>query len=692
MPCDAAARAPAAPDADLYCIDLIPAPEFRPASGRAELMPAATPFGVAVDSEGHHLYDLAVHVAGLPTPETVGAASYVAWATTPTLAPVARLGIVGDDRTAHGRIAFDEFIVLVTAEPDTSVIDRWHGEVVLRGQSASMRLLPHEGEPLWYLGASAGAGERHDHAPVPALAPAWVLPPMHPHVPMPPGMHGLRPDVAPFMPAPAPSADIPVARPRERVTLGDGATLDLVAGPVRRRIGGRTFTMYGFNGQYPGPLVEVPEDATITVNFTNRTSLPTTVHWHGVRLDNRFDGVPHLTQPPVPPGGSFRYRVHFPDAGLYWYHPHHREDVLQDLGLYGNLQVRSPEPDYYGPAHSEAVLMLDDLLIGDHGPVPYGRDAATHALMGRFGNVFLVNGEPGWRRDVKKGEVVRFFLTNVASTRTFNVSFGGTRVKLVAGDLGRFEREAWVESVVLAPAERYIVDVRFEQPGDVAIVNRVRALDHLYGSFFTETDTLGVVHVSAEAAVPDLSAAFERLRANPELSAEIERYVARVPDTPDHALVLTMRVDSLPFPIEPFMRLDSAYFNPVEWSGTMPMMNWVATGNDLEWILREPSTGRENEEIDWQFSVGDVARIRLTNDRNAFHAMQHPIHIHGQRFLVLSRNGVPNENLVWKDTILLPVGTTADILLELSNPGDWMLHCHIAEHLEAGMKMVLRVR
>ena len=101
--------------------------------------------------------------------------------------------------------------------------------------------------------------------------------------------------------------------------------------------------------------------------------------------------------------------------------------------------------------------------------------------------------------------------------------------------------------------------------------------------------------------------------------------------------------------------------------------------------------GAVNEEIDWRFRVGDVVKIRLSNERRVLHAMQHPIHLHGQRFLVVAVNGSPTDNLVWKDTVLLPVGATVDILLELSNPGDWMLHCHIAEHLESGMKMVFRV-
>ncbi len=105
----------------------------------------------------------------------------------------------------------------------------------------------------------------------------------------------------------------------------------------------------------------------------------------------------------------------------------------------------------------------------------------------------------------------------------------------------------------------------------------------------------------------------------------------------------------------------------------------------------DAASGAENTDISWSFRVGDVVKIRLHNDRGAFHAMQHPLHIHGQRFLVLEQNGEPNQNLVWKDTVLLPAGSTTDILLELSNPGRWIVHCHISEHLESGMKFVFDV-
>jgi FtsP/CotA-like multicopper oxidase with cupredoxin domain len=504
----------------------------------------------------------------------------------------------------------------------------------------------------------------------------------------------LRPNATPYLPRVPANTPIARARPRELVRLADGDTLRLNAGIVERAFKGRTLTMFGFNGQYPGPLLLVPQRAEVVVELTNALDQSTTVHWHGVRLDNRSDGTPELTQQPVPPGGRFTYHVRFPDAGIYWYHPHVREDIQQDLGLYGNMLVRSPRADYFGPAHREEVLMLDDLLLNDDGLVPFGENVATHALMGRFGNVLLVNGEPRYTLSVRRGEVVRFFFTNVSNTRTFNLSFPGARMKVVAGDVGNFEREEWVESVVIAPAERYVVHVRFDRGGEVALVNRVQALDHLFGRFYYETDTLGVVRVASRAVARDVSASFASLRADTAARAEIARF--RPPPyagrAPDRSLMLTVETKDLPFFTRSMMQLDSIYFTPLEWTGTMPGMNWASTSDQVRWVLRDPATGKENMDIDWSFRRGDVVTVRMSNERQSFHGMQHPIHIHGQRFLVLAVNDVPNTNLVWKDTVLIPVGFTVDILLDLSNPGRWMLHCHIAEHLSAHMMMAFTVQ
>ncbi len=169
--------------------------------------------------------------------------------------------------------------------------------------------------------------------------------------------------------------------------------------------------------------------------------------------------------------------------------------------------------------------------------------------------------------------------------------------------------------------------------------------------------------------------------------ADIDRVRAAFDRPPDRTLVIRMEAPGLPFVVGRFLAFDSIYFHPVEWGGTMPMMNWNSTTADVRWILEEPGTGRRNMDIRWDFKVGDLVRIRIVNLRETLHAMQHPIHFHGQRFLVLAQNGVRNTNLAWKDTFLLPAGGSADLLLEASNPGTWMAHCHISEHLESGMMM-----
>lgn len=516
--------------------------------------------------------------------------------------------------------------------------------------------------------------------------------PMPMDMPMPPGFAGLAPPVGSFLPGEGVDpATVPMVKPSTVVRMNDGDTLDLTARLVRRTIDGHTFVMYGFNGQVPGPMIRVKQNATIVVRFHNRIDLPATVHWHGVRLANPNDGVPGVTQDPVAPGGSYVYTVHFPDAGVYWYHPHVREDIEQAMGLFGNMLVDSPEQGYYSPVNAEQALMLDDMLINADTLIPFGKKGADFALMGRVGNVLLVNGEPHWQMHVDSGAVVRFYITNVASSRTYNLSFGGAPMKVVAGDVSRFEHEERVPSVVIAPAERYAVEVKFPHPGRYAFVNAVQAINHYEGEFRPEVDTMGVVEVEHEAAKPDLSHQFATLRSNEAVTRDIARYRQYFDRKPDKSLTLSVRPGNLPLFTVQFMSVDTAYFAPVEWVDGMPMMNWLSSSEQLEWIIRDDSTGKENGDIDWHVKQGSVVKLRIFNDPRSFHPMQHPIHLHGQRMLVVARDGVPTKNLVWKDTAIIPVGSTVDLLIDASNPGAWMLHCHIAEHLGSGMMTVLHV-
>jgi FtsP/CotA-like multicopper oxidase with cupredoxin domain len=643
-----------------------------------------------VDESGHQLFAPAITLANLPDPRTLGPYSaYIAWAVTSDLSRDVKLGAVTNGRTEVGVVGLNQFLLMITAERSADVMRR-SGPAILNGTSPSWALQPHDALPITRSSRRAAMSmEGHSQS----VAPQWVMPPMHHQVPqMAPGLEDLVPNAAPWMPS-ANGKTIADVRPREVLTLKDGDSISLVAGLVRRTIAGHAVTMYGFNGQSPGPLIRVDQRSHIVVNFMNALDLPTSIHWHGVRLDNRYDGTPMASQSAIVPGGTFRYVITVPDAGIYWYHPHVREDAQQDLGLYGNLFVRSPDAGFFAQADREEVLMLDDFLVDDRGaPVPYGEDRSTHALMGRFGNLFLINGSPDYSLRVARGEVVRFFLTNASSTRVFNVSIPGARLKLVGGDVGLIARETWVSSVVLAPAERYIVDARFDSSERVPLLNRVQGVDRYRGVFFDETDTLGIVTVGPNTAAAPAAAAFEQLRENASVSRDIERYRSRLGAPPDYTLRLTLdTAQTLPFELWQVLRNEVWPGSPVEWTGTMPMMDWLATSRQLRWVLRDSATHRENTDIRWRFHAGDLVRIRLVNDARILHPMQHPIHIHGQRFLVVAVDGDAMQDLLWKDTALVPAGSTVDLLVEMTNPGTWMLHCHIAEHMESGMHMMFDV-
>ena len=195
---------------------------------------------------------------------------------------------------------------------------------------------------------------------------------------------------------PTDATGLPEATAPQSVELADDDRLELRIGPVAKQLGDATVRMLAYNGSIPGPTLRVRQGSELTVEVTNEGDLEDTVHWHGLRLENAFDGTAE-TQAPMPIGGSFSYRLLFPDPGIYWYHPHIREDYGQEMGLYGNIVVEPAEPDYWPPANRELALTLDDILIEDGRVAPFSRTESNYTAMGRFGNVLLTNGEPGFR-------------------------------------------------------------------------------------------------------------------------------------------------------------------------------------------------------------------------------------------------------------------------------------------------------
>src|SRR5215207_8911559 len=287
------------------------------------------------------------------------------------------------------------------------------------------------------------------------------------------------------------------ARAPELVELSDGEHLDLRIAPVAKRLGYATVRMLAYNGSIPGPILKVKEGSEVIVDVENQGDMDATVHWHGLRLENRYDGT-HETQHPMAVGERFSARVAFPDPGLYWYHPHIREDYGQEMGLYGNVLVEPADPDYWPPVHRELLLTLDDILLEDGKVAPFSRAETTYAAMGRFGDVLLVGGETDLSLTAQLGEVVRLYLTNTANTRVFKVELPGARMKLVGGDSGHVEREQFVEEVILAPSERVVIDVLFDQPGDLTLEHRTP--DRAY--------PLAAITVGEDRTEPALDAAF----------------------------------------------------------------------------------------------------------------------------------------------------------------------------------------
>jgi FtsP/CotA-like multicopper oxidase with cupredoxin domain len=591
--------------------------------------------------------------------------------------------------------------------------------------------------------------------------------------------HHTQPDPLATESFPTDPTGLPEATRPQLLELDPGDTLDLRVGPVAKRLSETTVRMLGYNGSIPGPTLKVQQGSEIIVHVTNDGDLDTTVHWHGLRLENKYDGVPHETQAPIPVGGEFTYRIQFPDAGLYWYHPHIREDYTQELGLYGNILVVPAEPQYWPPTDRDLVLTVDDLLVEEGRIAPFSPTETSYAAMGRFGNVFLTSGEPDLRLEARVGEVVRLWLTNTANTRVFNLMLPGAQMKLVGGDSGRVEREEFVESVVLAPSERAVVDVLVDRPGELALEHHTP--DRTY--------RLATIVVSEEPAAPSPAAQeFEVLRLAPELEAErrqLDRWLAAPPDKvlalvaqmddpaampagagpvvyacPMHPEVTSQEPGRCPkcgmkllataapaityaCPMHPEvtsdqpgrcpkcgMKLLAASSVPqpsaghdqaamedhgghagdhdhhhegdhdahgdssggIEWEDDMVEVNRLTTTATMHWRFLDRTTGADSPAINWQFTVGERVKLRLVNEMDSDHPMHHPFHLHGAgRFLVLSRDGVVEPNLVWKDTVLVRTGQVVDILFDVSNPGLWMAHCHIAEHMQSGMMFSFNV-
>lgn len=494
----------------------------------------------------------------------------------------------------------------------------------------------------------------------------------------------------------------------EVVTLNNGDEFSLEASYVKKEIGNRVVRMIAYNSSIPGPFIKIEQGGTIKIHFTNNLDIDTTLHSHGIRLDFEFDGTPKVSQEPIKPGETFTYELKFPDSGTYWYHPHIREDYAQEMGLYGNYQVKPI--DYTLPVVNETInLIVDDILFEKDEMPPFYKDRTNFAIMGRFGNVMLVNGKTDYEKEFLAGSVVRMNITNTANARPFELHVPGAEMKLVGSDLSPYEKETFIDKILITPSERYIVDVYFPEAGTYKLIHTSHDLamgkkDYLMGKFIVNEERVKNSNTEEYYTLHSYDWVIEE-------ASEFDSFLYKKPDQEIRfsmdpgKLDFGSAMDKLPchkMPDGAWMgdcteekkqkwlnglssEENSVGGEKIHWEDHTYQLNKKTTNKDITWQILDENTGVKNSEINWKYNIGDVIKVRIFNDPMSPHPMQHPFHIHGQRMMTIAVNSKAVDNRVWKDSILVPVGETYDVIIEFSNPGIWMAHCHIAEHLASGM-------
>jgi len=429
------------------------------------------------------------------------------------------------------------------------------------------------------------------------------------------------------------------AYPSEAPTVTGQVSFELRAAPGEvPQFDGRPFTAWAYNEQVPGPILRVRLGESVRVVLHNDLPQPTTIHWHGVRVPNAMDGVPGVTQPPVPPGGTFTYEFTPKDAGTFWFHPHVRSSEQVERGLYGILIVDDADPL---PWTRDVLWVLDDWLLVK-GPELYPEFNTRRDLAhdGRWGNLITVNGSHREELVVQPGERIRLRLANTANGRVFQPDFGELDAQVIAVDGMYTSRPLAPAGFVLAPGNRLDLDLKIspELAGrTLEIVDR----------FTARPFPIAKIRVAGEAVT------------QPQFTPPSNSHVPRWEGGELAALRSDYVLDS---------RVGGEYG-----------IQWTINGRVWEEALIEEEFGR--------LEPGRFHRLRFTNASFRLH----PMHLHGQFFKVLSRNGEPVDEPYFRDTVLLRRKETVDIGLVPLDWGRWVLHCHILEHAAAGMMTAVDV-
>ena len=435
-----------------------------------------------------------------------------------------------------------------------------------------------------------------------------------------------------------------------RLAFAQGAVRALRAAPAEQFLVGAAnpkTSLWAYAGSVPGPELRFRQGERLRIEVENALPVDTTVHFHGIRLPNAMDGVPHLTQPPIAKnGGRFVYEFDLPDAGTYWYHPHLGSPEQVGRGLYGALVIEEREP----PAvDRDLVWVLSDWRLDREARITTDFMSfmdASHA--GRIGNTVTVNGSIRESFAVRAGERIRLRLINASNARIYGLRFEGHEPSVIALD-GHPVSPHRVERIVLGPAMR--ADLILDCAG--APGSRHRVIDDFYQR---RAYRLLNIDYGKEEPLRKTFGPVRPLPANPVAAPDLAR-------AERHRVVFGGGM-----------------------MGAMPSqrehrgMFWTVNGT----VLPE---GHDHPAPMLTLVRGKSYVMELVNDTS----WHHPIHLHGHVFRVLTRNGKPVEGGEWGDTVLVDPDSRAEIAFVADNPGDWMFHCHVLEHQASGMMAVVRV-
>lgn len=440
------------------------------------------------------------------------------------------------------------------------------------------------------------------------------------------------------------------ALPLPRLTLAasDDGLFELTAASGQARLygdDGGSSDLWLYNNQLPGPEIRVKRGERVRVRFINKLAEPTSVHWHGIRIDNAMDGVSGLTQAPVQPGESFDYDFIAPDAGTFWYHAHNMSWNQVPRGLAGSLIIEEDE-DVFAPG-TDMTLALSDWKLTDEGVLDTAGFGNPHDFShaGRLGNWLTVNGRSMPDIAIRQGRWHRLRLINMSASRILDLEPARFGAQVIGLDGQVFDSPRKIDGTVqLSPAQRMDLVMRPEATGTIAF-------EMMTGKPFTVAN---FVVTEGPAAKDPLRMPAANTLPEPDLSG-----ARTVPLVMEGGAMGRLRL--------------------AERNGEEMSMRQLA-GQGYFWAFNgQAGMGKAPF---FTAQRGETIILESVNDT----AFPHAIHLHGHHFRVLERNGEKLSHPDWRDTYTTARGETVKIAFVTDNPGKWLVHCHMLGHATSGMR------